>query len=387
MKEFNGTQLNWDEIRDLFPIANNDLVQLNSGSAGTMPLPVQNELFELIKTMNAMPPYEAFAQWQDERTNSKQRIASMLGVTADELAFVRNTTEGLNNVLMGLPLKKDDEIICSNVDYPFPVFSVDQRVEREGVKKVKVQLDLLHNSNEEIVQAYKNAITAKTKLILLTHITHREGHILPIAEICKMAHENGVEVLVDAAHSFAHIAHRIDEFGCDYYATSLHKWLNAPHGVGLLYVSKKKIPKVFSLSPSDIKQKDNMVKFEYIGTRSFAHELGVGPALDFLERTGIAAKQKHLHALKSYWTEKVKDLKNVQLFTKPNPDNSCAIASFKIKDKNAGETLKLFEQKYKLHIKTTSYSGKGAILRVSPNVFTSHSELDRLVKAISETAN
>ncbi|NNC84630.1 MAG: aminotransferase class V-fold PLP-dependent enzyme [Bacteroidia bacterium] len=387
MNELNGGKLDWNEIREQFPISSNEIVQFNSGSSGTMPIAVQKELMELIKTMNAMPPYEALDMWENERSRTKERIASMLGVTKEELAFVRNTTEGLNNVLMGLPLKKDDEVICSNVDYPYPIYSINQRVEREGIQKVEVQLDLMQNSNEEIVEAYKNAITDKTKLILLTHMTHREGHILPISKICDMAHANGVEVLVDAAHSFAHVEHTISEFGCDYYATSLHKWLNAPHGTGLLYVAKSKIPKIFPLSPSDKKQNDNMVKFEYIGTRSFAHELGIGPALEFLEITGLTAKQEHLHALKKYWTDKVKNLKNVQLHSNTSQDKSCAIASFQIIGKSAGAILNQFEKEFKLHLKATGYKGEVGFLRVSPNIFTSYNNLDRLVDAIRITSN
>lgn len=374
-----------EEIRALFPIVNNDVVQLNSGSAGVMPMPVQEKLFSLIQRMNAMPPYEAFARWQDERTNSKQRIANMLGVTVNELAFVRNTTEGLNNVLFGVPLKKEDEIIYATCDYPLPINSIKQRVEREGVKGIEVQLNLLKDSDEEIVDKYKSAITGNTKLILISHITYREGHILPVKKICKMAHEHGVEVLLDAAHSFAHIEHSISDLGCDYYATSLHKWLNAPHGTGLLYVAKDKISKIYPLAAADDKDREKIIKFEYIGTRSFAHELGIGSALDFLELTGLPKKQDYLQELKMYWTERVRENKSVNICTDLRPTHSCALASFAIKDISPSDILKRFQEEFKLHIKATGYKGN-RFLRVTPNIFNSIAELDRLVSAINVTA-
>ncbi len=373
----------WAYIRSQFPAAFGEVIHLNSGSAGVMPDPVREKYFELIAELNARPPYEVWNDWQDERMANKQRMSVLLGCSSDEIAIVRNTTEGLNNVLFGMPLEHGDEVIYASCDYPYPVNALKQREKREGIVPVKVQVDIMTHSDEEIVALYEAAITQRTKLILLTHITHREGFIMPAKEICAMAHNYGVEVLVDGAHSFAHIQHNLREIGCDYYATSLHKWLNAPQGNGLLFIKEDKIPGIYPLASADENAAESMGKFDYLGTRGFYNELGIGAALDFLDLTGIPQKQKHLHDLKAYWVERVREIRGVTIHSQTDYNHSCALASVALKKDGKLVRPEIFEKEYNLHFKLTGYPGNG-FYRISPNIFTSFEDLDVLVSAFEE---
>lgn len=379
-------QLSWEQVRTHFPITDSPFIHLNNGSAGVMPRPVQNSVFDCIKMMNTMPPYKAWDQWESVRTTNKETLAQQLGVNASELAIVRNTTEGLSNILFGLPLQKKDEIIAAAHDYPYALNCIQQREAREGIQLKKLNINLPFIHEDAIVAQYKQAITSKTKAILITYMTHREGHIMPVKKITEMAHAAGVEVILDAAHAFGQFVHKISDLGCDYYSTSLHKWLNAPHGTGLLYIKKDKIQKIFPLLSSDVKVHDKMVKFEYQGTRAFHQELGIGVALVFQEMIGRERKEARLHELKNYWIDQLKSLNNFKLSTDPQAGKSCAVASFSVGEYPMTNDLKkVLYEKHHIYTKTT-HNHHGLIMRISPSIFTSEADLDVFVDAVLEFA-
>ncbi len=377
-------KVDWDAVRELFPITQWRKIQFNSGSAGVMPLPVQDHLFDLIRIMNNRAPYVAWSEWQETKKSNISRMADMLGVSPEELMVVRNTTEALNMILYGLPLKPGDQVIAAHHDYPFALNAIQQRVKRDGISCELLSLDLPAD-DDEVVGAYEAAVTPATRAILVTYMTHRHGHIMPVKRICEMAHEKGIQVVLDAAHAFGQFEHDLRNLGADYYATSLHKWLNAPHGCGLLYVNKDHINELHAHPSSNLDAQGSIDKYEHIGTRAFHQEIGIQTALDFHMNIGSQTKQARLHELKSYWTERIATVDRVHLHTDLSPAKSCAVATFSIDNLSGGKMVKILDEDYDIHAK--SVGGKwGSGVRISVNVFTHYKELDRLVQAVTETA-
>ncbi len=376
--------IDWAEVRALFPISQWEKIHFNSGSAGVMPTPVQEHLFDLIRHMNGVAPYEAWSQWQKIRKSNISRLAAMIQADPEELTIVRNTTEALNMIIYGLPLTPDDEIIYSNNIYPFAKNAWDNRAVRESFKSKEVSYTL-PMSDDEIVSVYRQAITPATKYIHITHMTHREGHIMPIGQIADLAAEHNIELIIDGAHAIGQIDVSVAHEAICYYASSLHKWLNAPHGSGLLYVQKDKI-KTLQNHPSSYPQMQSSIdKYEHIGTRAFHQEIGISAALDFHEDIGFTNKKARLQELKHYWTNQMKDIPGVTFHTDLSDDKSCAITTLSLDSMSGHVLAKRLDQEYDIHAKVVG-STWGQGIRISVNIFTSFAELDRLAQALTALA-
>jgi selenocysteine lyase/cysteine desulfurase len=272
--------------------------------------------------------------------------------------------------------------VLSKYDYPNMMNAWRQREKREGIKLVWIdEFEFPLEDDQKIVDTYAKAITSKTKIVHITHMINWVGQIVPARKIIDMAHSKGCEVVLDGAQSFVVFDHTIPDTGCDYYATSLHKWLCAPFGTGMMYIKKDKIKNIWPLLSSDKPNSDDIRKFESIGTRSFAAEMAIGDAIDFHEAIGIKRKEARLRYLKDYWCNQVKDIPKVKLYTSMKPEYACTIANFAIDGWHGADVSgKLFED-YKVFavgIEIEKVNGT----RVSPNVFTSTEELDRLVAGI-----
>ena len=349
-----------------------------------MPQIVQEATIEYLREMNTIPPYEKWGQWKNLRNQNKTELAEHLQVQADEISIVRNATEALSTIIFGLPLKKGDEIIVAEHDYPHVLLAFKQRKEREGIKIKKLNLNLTTATDTEIVNAYQNALSKDTKLVLLTHITHREGRILPIEKISTAIKSENVEIVLDAAHSFAQILFSIPSLGVDYLTTSLHKWLNAPHGTGLLYVPSDKMSKIYGLHSSEPRHLDSTEKYEYQGTRAFHQEIGISAALKFQDAIGWDRKYKRLQELKHYWTNAVKDVNNIRFGTPLLDQHSCAITSFCFTESKKKALFQL-KEKYGIHAKSVNIN-KQSHIRITPNIFTLEKDLDLLIDAIHQIA-
>ena len=234
----------------------------------------------------------------------REKIALLAGCSAEEIAFNRNTTEGLNTIIFGLNLKAGDEVVLTKYDYPNMMNAWKQREKRDGIKLVWIDLDLPVESDDVFVEKFANAITDKTKIVHITHMLNWTGQILPARKIADIAHKRGCQVIVDASHSFVHIDYKISDLDCDYYATSLHKWLCAPFGTGFMYIRKGMVKNVWALLSAPIPDADNIGKFEALGTRSFAAEMAIGNAIDFHYLIGSKRKEQRLRYLKNYLCEK-----------------------------------------------------------------------------------
>jgi selenocysteine lyase/cysteine desulfurase len=371
----------WKSVQMSY-VQNNSFINLENGYFSPQPLPVLNAFVEYSKMINASPSYYMRTQQLDDKEKVRQTLAEFAETDAEEIALTRNTTESLNIVIQGFPMKKGDEAIITNQDYGSMVEAFKHRANTDGIVVKTIALPLQPKSDDEIVKVYENAITSKTKILLVTHLINTTGHLLPVKKICEMAHSKGIEVMVDGAHTFAHIDFKIKDLGCDYYAASLHKWLCAPLGAGLLWVKKNKIEQLNPLL-GDVKQpKDNIRKLEHIGTHPCAVQLSIPEAIRFHKTIGNKRKRERLLYLKNYWVNKVKDLKNVS-FNTPSEDNrTAAIANIAIKGMKPSELAKRLYDDYKIFtvaIETEAVNG----VRVTPHLYTTHKHLDKMVSAIT----
>ncbi|MCU0348461.1 MAG: aminotransferase class V-fold PLP-dependent enzyme, partial [Saprospiraceae bacterium] len=295
------------------------------------------------------------------------------------------TTEALSNIVFGLRLKAGDEVVLTKQDYPNMINAWKQRAQRDGIVLKWLDFKFPIEDNELIVKEFENAFSEKTKVVHVTHMINWNGQLLPAKEIARAAHSRGIEVVLDAAHSFAQIDFKVSDLDCDYMGTSLHKWLCAPFGTGLMFVKKSKISRLYPLCGAGDPEIEDIHKFENLGTRSFAIEQAIGHAIDFHQMIGIERKQKRLFYLKKYWTECVGQFKGVNIATSASPSHSGAMALLQIEGKTAQEITDYFYGKYKLHTVAIDWENiKG--VRISPNIYTTLKELDVLVAATKELA-
>ena len=376
--------MDWGRVKQAFPISSWEKLHLNSGSAGVMPTPVQDYVIEAINYMNRKAPYEVWNEWQEIKQSNLLRLREMLGAPERSIQVVRNTTEALNMIITGLQLNSKDEIIISNNAYPFAVNAWLNRAQRDdlNIKKIEYILPL---SDDKIIQQYKAAITPQTRVIDITHMTHQQGHIQPVEKLIKLARQHNIKVVVDGAHCVGQIPLDLIKSDMDYYASSLHKWLNAPHGTGLIYVRPELVGSLYNHPSSYPEATDQIEKFEHIGTRAFHQEIGIHAALDFHDNIGLINKMERLQSLKEYWAGALQALSKVQLHTDLNAQYSGAIATISVDGYRAQQLVKLLDQEYNIHIK--GVSGKwGSGLRMSVNIFHDFADMDRFIAAISDIA-
>ncbi len=369
----------WGWIRESFTVSPN-IINLNNGGVAPQPKVVQDAHIRFYQYCNEAPSYYMWQILDQGREPVRQKLADLSGCSPDEIAINRNATEGLNTVIFGLNLKAGDEIVLTKQDYPNMINAWKQREKRDGVKLVWLDLPFTSN-DDEIVKTYTSAFTSKTRIVHVTHLINWSGQIMPIKRIAQAAHQQGIEVIGDGAHTFAHFDFKIPDLECDYFATSLHKWMSAPFGSGMLYIKKESIKNVWALLSNNEPDGGDIRKFESLGTRSFASEMAIGTAVDFHNVIGSARKEERLRYLKNYWVKQVKNLPGVS-FNQPDTNHqSCAIASISIKGKKTGEISSELFTKYKIHTVAIDWENIHGV-RVTPNVYTSKKDLDKLVMAI-----
>lgn len=370
----------WRQIKLAYTISSS-ILNLNNGGVSPQPKVVQEAVEHYNRFCNNAPSYYMWRELDKGREPLRQKLAQIAGCSPEEIAINRNTSEALETVIFGLRLKKGDEVVLSKYDYPNIMNAWRQRAQRDGIILKWVELDMPMNNEAEIVDRYKAQMTSKTRIVNITHIINWSGQILPVRAIADVFKANGSEVLVDAAHTFAHLDYKISDLNCDYWGTSLHKWLCAPFGSGMLYVRKEKIKNLYPLFAAPNPNEDNIRKFEHLGTRSFAIEQGIVHAADFHLLIGAARKAARLQYLKKYWTDKVKELPKAQWFTDLSPQWSGALATIGIKDLHAHKLESILLNKHKIHTSPIVHEKINGV-RITPNVYTLTEDLDRLVEAL-----
>ncbi|HRG25650.1 MAG TPA: aminotransferase class V-fold PLP-dependent enzyme [Chitinophagaceae bacterium] len=371
----------WYYIQQSFTVSPS-LINLNNGGVSPAPKTVQDAMKRYYDLSNEAPSYYMWRVLDQGREPLRKNLAKLAGCSPEEIAINRNSSEGLETVIFGLQLKAGDEVVAAKQDYPNMINAYKQRELRDGIKMVWINLELPSEDENYLVSQFVNAFTSKTKVVHITHIINWNGQILPVKKIAQEAHKRGIEVVVDGAHSFAHFDFKVPDLDADYYAGSLHKWLYAPIGSGVLYVRKEKIKNVYPMFAVDNPLKEDIRKFEALGTRPFFIEQAIGKAIEFHEMIGAERKEKRLHYLKNYWMEKVKGLPGVKLNTSLNPKWGCAIGNVGVEGRKPGELDSFLMDKYKVHTVAIEWENiKG--VRVTPNVYTTTKQLDVLVEGIT----
>ena len=370
----------WAVIQNAYK-QDSSFINIESGFFSPAAEVVLDAQVDRLREINRIPSFYMRRRMANERKNLKQFIGRFLDVSPDEFVISRNTTEALNTIIHGIPLEKGEEVLYNSREYPSMMDALEQRSMRYGTISRIIDIPLLPSNQNEIVRSYEKEITSKTRYILVSHMNFLTGQILPVKEICDMAHKKGVEVIVDGAHSMAHIDYKIPDLNCDYYGTSLHKWLGAPLGTGLMYIRREHIKKVWPLFGDIRAQSDNIAKFEHIGTHPQGTDQTIMDAIRFYEAIGAERKEARLRYLKNYWVNKVKKVPGVKINTPIGDDQSCAIANVLVDGKTPAELVNFLWDRYRIF---TVGVAQGA--RIAPNVFTRLPELELLVKGIKECA-
>lgn len=374
----------WATIQQAYTV-NPNIINLNNGGVSPAPKVVQDALDRYNKLANEGPSYYMWRIMDQGREPLREKLAEMAGCQANEIAINRNSTEALNTVIFGLNLKAGDEVIGAKQDYPNMINAWRQRAAREGIIYTQVSFDFPIEDDEAIVNVYEKAITPKTKLLQITHMVNWVGQLMPVKKIAKMAHAKGIEVLVDGAHSFGLINFKIPDLDADYFGTSLHKFLSAPIGSGMLWIKKEKIKNIWPLICNDKPNSEDIRKFETIGTRSFAIEQAIGEAINFHNAIGAERKQERIHFLKNYWAGAVTKNPKVKIHTSLNPKYGCAICGVSVQGLTPAELDSQLFNKYKIHTVGIVWENISCV-RITPHVYTKIKDLDKLVKAINEIA-
>jgi len=374
----------WSVIQRAYSV-NPDIINLNNGGVSPAPIVVQQAVERYNQLANEGPSYYMWQILDQGREPLRRKLAALAGVDANEIAIDRNSTEALNTINYGLPLKAGDEVIGTKQDYPNMIQAYRQRAERDGIVYKQINFDFPIEDDERIVKAYEEAITPRTKIIHVTHMVNWVGQLMPARKISDMAHARGIEVVVDGAHSFGLIDFKISDLHCDYFGTSLHKFLSAPIGTGMMWVKAEKIEKLWPLTCNSAPHSADIRKFETLGTRSFPLEQGIGEAINFHEGIGSRRKQERIFYLKNYWASRVQSIPKVRIHTSMRPEYSCAICGVSIDGKTPGQVSGALFDRYKVHTVGVVWENISCV-RVTPHVYTTVRDLDTLVAAIGEIA-
>lgn len=370
----------WSRIQRAFTV-DRSVVNLNNGGVSPAPAWVQAAQKRHLDHANELPPHVLWREQQPRVEPVRRRFAKAWKTDPEEIAFTRNASESLQICQQGIDLQKGDEVLTTTQDYPRMLTTFDQRARREGIVVKKIKIPVPCEDENEIVKRFEAAITKKTKMILMCHMINLTGQVLPVGEVTRMARTYRIPVIVDGAHAFAHVDFNLEDLGCDYYGTSLHKWLFAPHGTGLLYIHKSLVPNVWPLMAAPEKRRHDIRKFEEIGTHPVAQILASAEALTFHQALGGKRKEQRLIHLRNYWCERLLKHDRVHLNTSLKPGFACGIANARVDGLDTGKlNAWLWNERRILTVGIKHDEVDG--LRVSPSAYTTHEELDRFCDAV-----
>lgn len=374
----------WDKIRQQY-ILKPDYINLENGYYNFLPQPLLNQYIDHIKEINYQGSYYMrTVQWENKQ-KSVVALAAIAGCTPEELIITRNTTESLDTIIGGIHWQAGDEAIMAEQDYGAMLDMFKLVSERHGVVNKIISVPNHPKDDDEIIGLYKNAITPKTKVILVSHMINITGQILPIQKISEMAHQYGVQVIVDGAHAFAHIQFSIADLGCDYYAASLHKWLSVPLGAGILFVKKEHIKSIWPLIADSEKDPNKIKRLNHTGTHPVATDLTIPDSIAYYQMIGPAKKEARLRYLQQYWTSQVKDIPNILLNTPTDTARSCAICNVGIEGMKPAVLAERLLKEFKiLTVAIDNANVHGC--RITPNLYTTTQELDQFVQALKSLA-
>jgi len=375
----------WLRIRQAFTLDANH-VNLNSGSVSPAPRVVSEAMQRYWTLTNMAPSYYVDELLYPEVELVRRRLATLFGCATDELALTRNTSESLQIVQLGLPFERGDEIVSTTQDYPRMITAWRQRERRDGVVLKLVTVPTPPPSMDALYDRIFSAVTPRTKVIHICHMTYTVGQIFPVKRIADEARRRGIISIVDGGHTFAHFPFTRDDLGCDVYGSSLHKWLCAPVGNGLLYVRKPLIKRIWPLLAAEAAQDDDIRKFEAIGTYPIALRTAVSDAVAFHEEIGGERKAARLRFLRERWMRGVESLPRVRLLTSYDPAQACALGAMRLEGMGAQQLTDTLQRRWGIHVRPRFVPNEFECIRVTPNVFTKLDEIDLFVEAIKTLA-
>jgi len=374
----------WSVIQQAYTV-NPNMVNLNNGGVSPSPRVVQEAVERFNQLSNEAPSYYMWRILDQGREPLRYKLATLAGCSPNEIAINRNATEALNTVIFGYPFKAGDEVIGTKQDYPNMIQAYRQRALRDGIVYTQLSFDFPIEDDHSIVAAFEKAITPRTKLIHITHIINWVGQIMPVKKIAAMAHARGIEVIVDGAHSFGLLDFKIPDLECDYFGTSLHKFLSAPIGSGMLWIHANKIEKIWPLLCNDKPLSNDIRKFETLGTRSFPIEQGIGEAVNFHVAIGPKRKEERVRYLKNYWATKAAQIPGVKIHTSLKDKYACGICGVTIDGMTPAALDSALYAGYKIHTVGIVWENISCV-RITPHVYTRLEDLDKLVAALKEIA-
>jgi len=372
----------WAEIRNSFTVDRN-VINLNNGYVSPAPLVVQDAMRRYLDFSNMGPKHTMIDILERQVEDVRRRVAKTAGCDPEEIAITRNASESLENAQYGIDLKAGDEVLTTNQDYPRMLTTFRQRERREGIVLKMISFPVPPPSMDDLYQRFERAVTPKTRMILLCHITNRTGQIFPVRKICDMAHARNIPVIVDGAHAFNHFPYNLSELGCDYYGVSLHKWTCAPIGTGFLYVRKSRIASTWSLMASSDRQQGDIRKFEEIGTHPAANHNAISAALIFNENIGIERKAARLRYLRDRWAHRLAQNPKVKILHSQDPAQSCGIGFLAFNGVDAEKMAETLWSKYNIitvRVGHEEYDG----LRITPHIYSTVADIDYFAESVEK---
>ncbi len=374
----------WFTIQNAFTVTRG-IINLNNGGVSPSPRIVTEAVVRYTWQQEDATAYTMWQILEPQSETIRTGLAEMFGCDREEIAITRNASESLEALLLGMDFKPGDEVLTTTQDYPRMLTTLRQREQRDGIVLKLVKIPIAPKSLDEITQAFERGITKRTRLVLISHMVNITGQITPVRAVCDMARARGLETIVDGAHSFAQFNFQQSDLNCDYFGTSLHKWLYAPKGSGMLYVKRDKIAKVWPLFAAEKKQMGDIRKFEEIGTHSAAPRLAIGEAILFHHGIGSSRKEARLRYLSRYWMNRLKDIPKVSFNTSFADEQSCAIGNVAIEGTNPSDIGNYLMREHKIFT-TPIIHEEFRGLRITPNVYTTLRELDRFCNAMETIA-
>jgi selenocysteine lyase/cysteine desulfurase len=360
-----------------------EYINLENGYYNFLPEELLENFISKVRMVNYEGSYYMRTVQFDNKKAIAARLAKLAGCSPEELVITRNTTESLDMIIGGIHWNAGDEAVMAEQDYGSMLEMFKLVAKKYGVINKIISVPNHPSSDEEIVALYAKAITDKTRLLMLSHMINITGQILPVRKICDMAHSKGVEVMVDGAHTLAHIQYSISDLNCDYYGASLHKWLSTPLGAGVLFVKKENVHKVWPLLAEAEKKDDDISRLNHIGTHPVHTDLAIAGAIDYYEKIGAERKEARMRFLQQYWTSKVRNIPKVIVNTPADPARACGIANVGIEGMKPADLADALLKKYKIYTVAIDYANVHGC-RIAPNLFTMPEELDVLAKALKE---
>lgn len=378
----NNDEAYWELIKSGFVIQAG-LRYFNNASLGTCPELVVKATEQFRRTLDSFPSKYMWGGWSEQKEGVRAMAADMFKVSAETMALIHNTTEGMNLIASSLDLKEGDEVLLSNHEHTSARIPWQYWQESKGIKLKNVEIPLLPESETEVVEVFKRAITPKTKVISIVHITNTNGMMLPVKAISEMAKENGILVAVDGAQSMGMLDLDLNDLGCDFFTSSTHKWLFSPKGMGLFYATEEAQEQLKALVVCRGYKDKSIRRLENYNTRNLPELLGVGTALDYRNLIGAQRIERRIYELKQYFRSKVEEVDKLVLKTPGADALSAGIQTVEVKGKEVREVKKLLGEKYKIDCRPMSSHQLNG-LRISLAIFITKADIDYLIDALKE---